>query len=153
MTSTLSRLSEASATSLMCSGRLSRPSAPVRVDLEPELRGDHHLLAERCEGLADELFVGERTVDFSGIEEGDAAFDGGPNQGYRRSLAKTPSAPLNLSPFPVVTKNVTSRIWDPGEAHANSRDPQARGAGLRAAAHRDRLAAEALPRSLDALDA
>ena len=39
------------------------------------------------------------------------------------SPAKTPSAPLNLSPFPVVTKNVTSRIWDPGEAHANSRDP------------------------------
>ena len=31
---------------------------------------------------------------------------------------------MNLSPFPVVTKNVTSRIWDPGEAHANSRDPQ-----------------------------
>ena len=40
------------------------------------------------------------------------------------SPAKTPSAPLNLSPFPVVTKNVTSRICDPGEAHANFRDPQ-----------------------------
>jgi hypothetical protein len=31
---------------------------------------------------------------------------------------------LNISPFPVVTKTVTSRIWDPGEVHANFRDPQ-----------------------------
>jgi hypothetical protein len=56
------------------------------------------------------------------------------------SLAKTPSAPLNLPPFPVVTKNVTSRIWDPGEAHASFREgqPDARGGvpggGLRAVA-------------------
>jgi hypothetical protein len=48
------------------------------------------------------------------------------------SPAKTPSAPLNLSPFPVVTKNVTSRICDPGEAHANFRDPVPRQNSIRA---------------------
>ena len=68
--STLSRLSEPSATSLMCSGRLSSPPLlAVGVECEAELGGDHDLLAERGEGLADELFVRERAVDLGGVEE------------------------------------------------------------------------------------
>ena len=81
MASTLSRLSEASATSLICSGRLSSPAClPVFwIEFEPELGGDHHLPAEGSEGFTHEFFVGERAVDFSRIEECDAAFDGCPD--------------------------------------------------------------------------
>src|ERR1700683_3020122 len=45
-----------------------------RINFEAELGGDYHLLAERCESFADEFFVSEWAVDFSSIEEGDAAF-------------------------------------------------------------------------------
>src|SRR5262245_13482103 len=48
----------------------------VGLKFEPELGGDHHLLAEGSEGFAYELFVCERSVNFSGVEECDAAFDG-----------------------------------------------------------------------------
>ena len=48
--------------------------------LEAELGGDHDLLAERRERFADQLFVGERAVDLGGVEEGDAALDGGADQ-------------------------------------------------------------------------
>ena len=40
---------------------------------EAELRRDHDLIADGRERLADELFVGERSVHLSGVEEGDAA--------------------------------------------------------------------------------
>ena len=57
------------------------PARPaVGIELEPELGGDHHLLAERGEGFAHELLVRERAVDLGGVEERDAAFDGRPNQ-------------------------------------------------------------------------
>ncbi len=72
--SILRRLSEASATSLMCSGRLSS-ALPVGIKFEPELGGNHHLLAEGSECLTYEFFVCERAVRFSRIEESDAAFD------------------------------------------------------------------------------
>ena len=52
-----------------------RSACARRVELEPELRRDHHLIADGSERLADEFFVGERSVDFGGIEKGDAAFD------------------------------------------------------------------------------
>src|SRR5579859_8116609 len=51
------------------------------IDLEPELRRDHHLVAHGCESLTHEFFIYERAVDFSGIEERDSAFDRGPNEG------------------------------------------------------------------------
>ena len=71
-----SRFSEASATSRMCSGRLSRPAClPSRIDVEAELGGDHDLVAHRLQRLADDLLVGERAVDLGGVEEGDAALD------------------------------------------------------------------------------
>ena len=75
-------MSEPSATSLMCSGRLFRPrlAAIVALEFEPELGGDHHLLAERSEGFAHEFFVRVRAVDLGGVEERDAAFDGRPEQ-------------------------------------------------------------------------
>ena len=50
--------------------------AAVRLHLEPELRGDDHLPAERLEGLAHEVFVRVRAVDLGSVEECDAPFDG-----------------------------------------------------------------------------
>ena len=52
----------------------------LRIDVESEFGGDHHLTAERGQRFADELFVGERAVDFGGVEERDAAFDGRADQ-------------------------------------------------------------------------
>jgi hypothetical protein len=63
------------------------------VDVRAELRGDRHLLAERCERLADEFFVRERAVCLGGVEKGDAALDGHADDGDpfgpvgRRSIA------------------------------------------------------------------
>ena len=70
-----------SATSLMCSGRLFGAGKPhfwpkLRIEVEPELGGDHHLIADRSEGFANEFLVRERTVNLSGVEECDTAFDG-----------------------------------------------------------------------------
>ena len=42
---------------------------------EPELGRDHHLVANRSERFADELFVRERPVHLGGVEERDAAVD------------------------------------------------------------------------------
>ena len=66
----------------MCSGRLFRPPllARLRIDVEAELGGDHHLVAEGRERLAHQLLVRERAVDLGGVEEGDAALDGRPDQ-------------------------------------------------------------------------
>src|SRR5579859_1537946 len=50
------------------------------VNLEPELGRDHHLIPHGSESLAHELFIHERTVDFCGIEESDAAFDRSPKK-------------------------------------------------------------------------
>src|SRR5262249_12916864 len=52
----------------------------VRVDSESELAGDRHTAAERSQCFAQEFFVGEGTIDFGGVEEGHAAFGGGPDQ-------------------------------------------------------------------------
>ena len=45
--------------------------ACVGIEIEPELGGDHDLAAERRQGLAHELFIGERDIDFGGVEERD----------------------------------------------------------------------------------
>ena len=47
------------------------------IDVPAEFGGDHHLTPVRRERLADEFLVGVRTVDLGGVEEGDAAVDGG----------------------------------------------------------------------------
>jgi hypothetical protein len=52
------------------------PRSAVGVEFKPELGGDHHLAVERGEGFAHELLVVERAVDFGGIEERDAIFNG-----------------------------------------------------------------------------
>jgi hypothetical protein len=49
--------------------------AGVGIEFKTELGGDGHAIAEGSEGFPDELFVGERAVDFGGVEEGDAALD------------------------------------------------------------------------------
>ena len=48
--------------------------------IESELGGDDHLIAVRGERLADQLLVGERAIHLGGVEEGDAAFNGGLEQ-------------------------------------------------------------------------
>jgi hypothetical protein len=53
----------------------------VGLELEPELGGDHHLIANRSEGFADKLLVHVRAVSLGGVEEVDTAFDGRPDQG------------------------------------------------------------------------
>ena len=57
-----------------------RTGIEIRIEVEPELGGDHHLLAEGSEGLAHKLLVDERAVDLGGVEEGDAPLDGGVKQ-------------------------------------------------------------------------
>src|SRR5437667_7359162 len=61
---------------------------PAGITSDPELRGDHHLSAHRRQRLANELFVGVRTVDFGGIEECDAAFDGRADERNHRLLVR-----------------------------------------------------------------
>src|SRR5271166_3284176 len=50
--------------------------SPLGVKLESELGGDHDLPFEGGERFAHEFLVVEGAIDFGGIEEGDAAFDG-----------------------------------------------------------------------------
>jgi hypothetical protein len=52
-----------------------RPAAGRLIDREAELGGDHDLSRIGAQRLADEFLVGERAIDFGGVEEGDAAFD------------------------------------------------------------------------------
>jgi hypothetical protein len=53
---------------------------PGRRELEPELRGDDDLVADRGEGLTDEGFVDERSVRLGGVEECHPQIVGGPDQ-------------------------------------------------------------------------
>ena len=82
MRSVPSRRNEPSAPRRMCSGRLS--SSPVCLpspsNVEAELRGDDDLVADRRERLTDDLLVDERAVHLGGVEEGDAAVDGGADE-------------------------------------------------------------------------
>jgi hypothetical protein len=53
------------------------------LDPETEFRGNDDALAQRGEGLADELFVDERPVHLSGIEKRNTPSDSVTNQGHR----------------------------------------------------------------------
>src|SRR5205814_998487 len=61
---------------------------PAGITSDPELGRDHHLSAHRRQRLANELFVRVRTVDFGGIEERDAAFDGRADERDHRLLVR-----------------------------------------------------------------
>jgi hypothetical protein len=50
------------------------------VEREPELGGDHHLIADGSQGLANQFLVDERAVDLRGVEERDTALDRRPQQ-------------------------------------------------------------------------
>ena len=52
--------------------RAAGAGAGLQVDIEAELGRDHHLVADRRERLPDQVLVGERTVGFGGVEQGDA---------------------------------------------------------------------------------
>ena len=70
-----------------------RPAVHARSDLtvlEAELGGDHHLVAEGCQRLAEQFFVVAGAVGFGGIKESDTQlecaadqFDGGATLGGR----------------------------------------------------------------------
>ena len=80
MRSVLSLLSDASATALMCAGRLLTPPrrAPSRqVDVEAELRGDDHAVADGLQRFTDQFLVDEGAVGLCRIEERHAKVMGG----------------------------------------------------------------------------
>ena len=56
------------------------PLLPVAVDVDAELGGDDHLVADRLQRLADDFLVLERAIDLGGVEEGDAALEGRTDQ-------------------------------------------------------------------------
>ena len=105
--SVLSRLSEASATSLMCSGRLSRPGLLDRLGrcLKPNLVAITTWSRNGRQRLAHELLVRERAVDLGRVEEGDAALDGRADQRDRPAACRPPgrsrsSAPCSRARWP-----------------------------------------------------
>ena len=55
----------------------------VGVADDPELRGQHDLVAAVGDGAADELLVGVGAVDVGGVEEGDAELEGAVDGGDR----------------------------------------------------------------------
>src|SRR6266550_4666646 len=61
---------------------------PAGIPSDSELRGEHHLCAHWRQRFAYELFVGVRTVNFGGIEERDAPFDGRANERDHRLLVR-----------------------------------------------------------------
>src|SRR5439155_3248125 len=71
--------------------------ACVRIKFEPELGGDHHLITNWSQCFTHEFFVCEGAVNFGGVEERYATFDGRSNQrGHLcfvcgRAIAKTHS--------------------------------------------------------------
>ena len=76
--SVFNRFSDPSAAYLICAGRLLEGSVPAACrdrSGRPELGGDHHFVAKWRQRFADEFFVGERAVDFGGVEKSDAAVD------------------------------------------------------------------------------
>jgi len=64
------------------------------LDVEPEFRGDGHLVTYRLERLAYDIFVGVRTVHFGGIEECHATIDGSPDDRDALLAAARPSIAL-----------------------------------------------------------
>ena len=48
--------------------------------LEAELGGDRNSITKRSQGFTYEFFIREWAVHFGGIEQGDASFNGRPNQ-------------------------------------------------------------------------
>ena len=50
------------------------------VGLKAELGGDDDVFAEGRESFADDFFVDVGAVDFGGVEEGDAALNGGADE-------------------------------------------------------------------------
>src|SRR4051794_16524038 len=79
MRSVLSLWSDASTTSLNVLGAAVEARLLPALDLEPELGGDHHPVADGREGLADELLVGERPVPLGGVEKRAPEIDGRPD--------------------------------------------------------------------------
>src|SRR5437762_1351258 len=72
-------------------------STRISSEVEPELGGDDYLLSKRSEPFADEFFICKGAINFSSIEERDAAFDGGVKKRnhllfiFRRAVRKTHS--------------------------------------------------------------
>src|SRR3954471_7377185 len=58
---------------------LLRIARAVKFDVEAELRGNHHLVADRLERFAHEVFVRVRPIHFGRIEERHARIDGRPD--------------------------------------------------------------------------
>ena len=93
----------------MWSGRLFRvrdgPGAcDLGIEVKAEFRRDDDLVATGGERFANQFLVGEGAVDFRGVEERYAAFDGGPDQGGHfvgiAGWAELALMPMQPSPMP-----------------------------------------------------
>ena len=51
-----------------------RAGGAVTGQVEAELGGDHHAVAQRRQRFAQQFFIGERAIDFGGVEQGHPAF-------------------------------------------------------------------------------
>ena len=98
-------------------------------DLESELGGDHHSLTHWSQRFADELFVREWAVNFSGVEERDASFHCCSQKRdhllliLRRTVARAHSHAAEsdcrycqtaLSKFTLLHFQTSKEIWNPG---------------------------------------
>ena len=109
-----SRFSEPSTLRLIVLGAaVEAAGLTARSEVEAELGRDHDLVADGLERLADELFVGERAVDLRGVEEGDAALDGGADQRdhlllVRRAGRRPELMPMQPSPIAETWRSLPS---------------------------------------------
>src|SRR6185312_5354788 len=69
--------------------------ARFRIDVEPELGRDHRTVAERAQRFADHHLVGERAIDFGGVEEGYPTLDRVADQPHAVLLRK--ACPVTLA--------------------------------------------------------
>jgi len=81
-----------------------QPRLPATFEREAELGGNHHLVANRAERFANDLFVRERPVRFGRVEERDAAIDRGADdadaltRATARTSRGTPALPAGRRP-------------------------------------------------------
>jgi hypothetical protein len=65
----------------VCGAAVESDCFAVVVDVEPELGGYQDVVADWLQRFADKFLVDVGAVPFGGVEQGDAAFGGGPNDG------------------------------------------------------------------------
>jgi hypothetical protein len=60
----------------------------LEINVEAELGGDDHLVADRAQSFADDVFVGEGAIDLGRVEKGHAAVHRSADQGHALVLGE-----------------------------------------------------------------